>query len=522
MPKLKCKYLKIKKEPEWALFGINDRITGMTKILKLRSSLSTMARLGSALAVLGWDKEVNTPPKGLAIRGEVISLLAADLHRKATDPKFVAYVEHLASPAVSKTLSSDEQVIVRETWRDVQRAQRLPVEFVEEFTNLTSNAFGAWVEARRKSDFTVFKPYLKNIVKMSQREAEYIGYDKSPYDALLDGFEPDMTSARLDKLFNPLAKELVKLMAKAEDRPQPKLPKVRYRKSDQQKLNTKVAKDLGYDLKAGRIDESPHPFTTDFHPTDVRITTRYDEDDFDVSLGSVIHEVGHALYEQGLPIKEFGTPLGSSVSLGVHESQSRLWENFVGRSRAFVDYLYPLMQEYFGKLPYNSDELYRYINRIQPSLIRVESDEVTYNLHIMVRYELEKQLIEGRLNVDDLPSAWNQKIKYYLGINVPNDSMGVLQDIHWSHGSIGYFPTYSLGNLYAAQLFNKINHDIPNLAGQITNGDFVEILDWLRKNIHQYGRRYSPEDLIKRATGEPLNADRLLGHLKKKVADQND
>jgi len=462
------------------------------------------------------------PPKGLTIRGEVKSLLSAELHRRATDPKFVALVKHLASPASSIALSSDERVIIRETWRDVQRAQKLPVEFVEEFTKLTTNAFAAWAEARKKSDFTIFKPYLKDIVKMSQREAEYIGYDKSPYDALLDGFEPDMTSERLDRLFEPLTKELAVLVTEAKDRPQPKLPKMKYKKSDQQRLNERVARDLGYDLKAGRIDESPHPFTTDFHPTDVRITTRYDEDDFDVSLGSVIHEVGHALYEQGLPANEFGTPLGTSVSLGIHESQSRLWENFVGRSRAFADYLYPLMREYFGELPYSSDELYCNVNRIQPSLIRVESDEVTYNLHIMVRYELEKPLIEGRLKVDDLPSVWNQKVKDYLGITVPNDSMGVLQDIHWSHGAIGYFPTYSLGNLYAAQLFNKINQDIPNLDKQVAKGDFVELLAWLRKNIHQYGRRYSPEELIKRATGESLNSNRLLGHLKQKVTSQND
>lgn len=479
-----------------------------------------MARLGSALSVLGWDQEVNVPPKGLRIRGEVISLMAAEMHQRATDPKFVYLVESLADPAKLEELSLDERVIVRETLRDVQRAQKLPVRFVEEFAKLTSNAFAAWVEARKKADFAIFKPFLKDVVKMSQQEAEYIGYKKSPYDALLDGYEPSMTSDHLDKLFGPLAKELAILVAQTEDQPQTKLPKMKYKVEDQQKLNERVARDLGYDLDAGRIDESPHPFTTDFHPTDVRITTRYDEDDFYSSLGSVIHETGHALYEQGLPVKEFGTPLGTSASLGVHESQSRLWENFVGRSRAFIDYLYPLMQDHFGELPYSSDELYRNVNRVRPSLIRVEADEVTYNLHIMVRYELEKHLVEGRLKVDDLPLAWNQKMKDYLGIAVPDDSVGVLQDIHWSHGSLGYFPTYSLGNLYAAQLFNKICQDIPDLDKKIAKGDFKDLLAWLRKNIHRHGRRYSPEGLIKKATGEPIDEKYLLNYLKQKIVDQ--
>lgn len=489
----------------------------MKKIHDLRDQLLIIAKLGSALAVLGWDQEVNLPIKGHAMRGEVNSLLAADIHRRATSPEFVRLVKSLAQPGIFNTLSSNEQVVVRETLRDVQRAQKLPVKFVEEFTRLSTEAFAAWAEARQKSDFSIFKPHLKKVIKMSQQEAEYIGYKDSPYDALLDGYEPGMTAKRLDELFVPLAKELSSLITQAKSNNLPQLPKFKYKISSQQNLNEAVAKDIGYDLEAGRIDESPHPFTTNFHPTDVRITTRYNESDFWVSLGSVIHEVGHALYEQGLPETEFGTPLGESVSLGIHESQSRIWENFVGRSQAFADYLYPLAQKHFGKLPYGPKELYLWLNRVQPSLIRVESDEVTYNLHIIVRYELEKALLQNQLKVDDLPELWAQKMKEYLGVKVPNDAKGVLQDIHWSHGTIGYFPTYSLGNLYAAQIFHKITQDIPGLEEKFAAGNFKPFLSWLRKNIHQYGRRYQPEELIQRVTGEPLNTRYLWDHLRQRM-----
>jgi carboxypeptidase Taq len=282
-------------------------------------------------------------------------------------------------------------------------------------------------------------------------------------------------------------------------------------------LNHRIAKDLGYDLEAGRIDISPHPFTTTFHTTDVRITTRYDENDFWVSLGSTIHEVGHALYDQGLPEAWFGTPLGEAVSLGIHESQSRSWENMVGRSRSFVSYLYPLLQKYFPALSYGEEELYVWLNRVSPNLIRVESDEVTYNLHIVLRYELEKALIEGELQVADLPAAWNEKVEKYLGLKVPDDALGVLQDVHWSHGAFGYFPTYTLGNLYAAQLFETYKKAHPRYENDFRNGKFSSYLDWLRKNVHSQGRRYKPLELVKRITGEDLNSEYLIKHLSLKV-----
>lgn len=491
----------------------------MRQITELHKHLQWMARQGAALGLLGWDEEVNLPPKAHQIRGEVKSQLAADLHKRVTSPKFVGLVKDLAHLPQLKKLKKDDQIIIRETWRDVEKAQKLPVKFVEEFTQLTTEAFATWNIARQKSDFSYFQPVLKKVLNKTREQAQLLGYENSPYDALLDIYEPNMTSQRLNELFNPLRDFLTDLIKQVDAGIQPNLPKATYPIEQQVKLNRDIAAKLGYDFKAGRIDESPHPFSINFHPTDVRITTRYDKSNFWVSLGSTIHEVGHALYEQGLAIEDFGTPLGESVSLGIHESQSRLWENFVCRSKQFVDYLYGVMDQYFAasSLRFGPEELYRWLNRVQPSLIRVEADEVTYNLHIILRYELEKALLENRLEVEDLPAAWNQKMRDYLGISVPNDAKGVLQDIHWAHGSLGYFPTYSLGNIYAAQLYHQAEKNIPDMGSSFARGEFGDLLKWLRWHIHTQGRRYLPEQLIKRATGEGLNSKYLQQHLKKKV-----
>jgi carboxypeptidase Taq len=310
------------------------------------------------------------------------------------------------------------------------------------------------------------------------------------------------------------------IIKKAEGKPKVKLPKSEYPVDIQVKMNHELAADLGYDLNAGRIDVSTHPFTMGLYPTDVRITTRYSKDDFYYAIGCTIHETGHALYEQGLPAKEFGNPLGEAVSLGIHESQSRMWENFVGRSQEYIHYLNKKLQKYFPNNPKIEDELiYKYLNRIEPSLIRVDADETTYNLHIVLRFEIEKGLIEGTIKVADLPEVWKAKMKQYLGVDVPDDARGVLQDVHWSHGTIGYFPTYTLGNIYAAQLFNKAKQDIPNLEAGFAKGEFAPLLKWLRKNIHQEGSRYYPEELIKKVTGEGLNSTYLIDYLKAKASN---
>ncbi|MGI8637372.1 MAG: carboxypeptidase M32 [Segetibacter sp.] len=490
----------------------------MNKTEKLKSELLTFARLGSALGLLGWDQEVNLPPKAAQYRGEVTSQLAADLHKKVTSKKFIDSLKELKQPENFQNLSKDDQVIVRQTWRDVEKASKLPTEFVEEMSKLTSQAFGVWAEARQKSDFKIFQPILEKIVAMNQKEAEFLGFAKSPYDALLDQYEPGLTTEKIEHLFSPLTKSLRQLIQQAAQKKPASLPKMKYDIEVQKKLNNKIAAALGYDLQAGRIDVSPHPFTIDFHPSDVRITTRYDEHDFWVALGSTVHETGHALYQQGLPANQFGTPLGEPVSLGIHESQSRIWENFVGKSRPFVDFLYPQLEKSFGQLPYSADELHSWLNRVQPNPIRVESDEVTYNLHIALRFEMERDLIEGNMKVADVPHIWNQKMKEYLGLDIKDDANGCLQDIHWSHGTFGYFPTYTLGNLYAAQMYQKIKKDILNLEASFAKGDFSQFLNWLRREIHVHGRRYEPEALLEKATGEPLNPNYLIDHLRTKVA----
>ncbi len=489
----------------------------MNEINSLTKQLKELAKYGSALALLGWDEEVNLPPKGHAFRGEVNALLSSDLHKKVTSPELASLVKRLSAPDIFSKLTFDQQVIVRETKRDIEHASKLPPEFVERTALLTSKAFGAWVEARSKSDFKLYESTLSEIVELKKEEAKLIGYKNSPYDALLDEFEPGMTTAKVEALFEPLAEQLAKLIGTLDSAKVPELPKFNYPIDKQKKLSEEISSALGYDLQAGNISISPHPFTVAPHVTDVRVTTRYDETDFWVALGSTIHEVGHALYEQGLSETDWGTPLGEAVSLGVHESQSRSWENFVGRSRSFTDFLYPKLEKYFGKLPYNPDELYLWLNKVKPVAIRVESDEVTYNLHIVLRYELEKALIEGQLQVADLPAAWNEKVKKYLGLDIKNDADGVLQDVHWAHAALGYFPTYTLGNLYAAQLFETAKKTIPKLEDGFAKGEFKPLLDWFRQNIHKEGRRYQPEELLERATGEKLNANHLLDHLAAKV-----
>jgi carboxypeptidase Taq len=489
----------------------------MSDIQELRNELVIMSKYGSALGVLGWDQEVNIPKKGRAFRGEVNALLSADLHRRATADKFVGLVKKLREPAKFDKLSKDEQIIVRETWRDVEKSLKIPTELVEEMARLATEAFAAWAEAREKSDFKIYQPYLQKIVALNQKEAELLGYKESPYDALLDGFEPELTAARIEEVFTPLAKELSQIVKNVKGKPEPKLPKAKYPIDIQVKLNHKIAADLGYDLDAGRIDVSPHPFTMGLHPTDVRITTRYQEDDFYYAVGCTVHETGHALYEQGLLPKYYGTPLGEVGSLGLHESQSRMWENFVGRSIEYCHYLNTLLVEYFPDNPKLTDEqVYDHLNHVQPSLIRVEADETTYNLHIVLRFEIEKGLIEGTIKVADLPEIWNAKMKQYLHIEVPDDAHGVLQDVHWSHGTIGYFPTYTLGNIYAAQLYNKAKSEIQNLEAGFAEGEFASLLKWLRKNVHQEGSRYYPEELIKKVTGEGLNSKYLVDYLKTK------
>ncbi|MCX6762923.1 MAG: carboxypeptidase M32 [Candidatus Moranbacteria bacterium] len=414
--------------------------------------------------------------------------------------------------------------IVRELWREYERQKKLPVAFVKEMAKICSEGHNVWIKAREKSDFGIFLPYLKKIVALKRKEAELVGYKKSPYDALLDTYEPGATSEEISMIFEELKNFLVPFLKKIKNskvKISQKILAGNFPTEQQKKFNEEVAKKIGFDFEAGRLDTSVHPFSTGFHPNDVRITTRFRKDNMFDSFFGVIHETGHALYEQGLNAKHFGTPLGEAISHGIHESQSRMWENMVARSKNFWKYFFPKLQKQFPK-PFAEtkfDDFYRVINDVRPSLIRVEADEVTYSLHIILRFEIEKELIEGSIEVEDLSKIWNAKVKEYLGIKVPSDASGVLQDTHWSGGGIGYFPSYTLGNLYAAQLFNTAKKDLINLEKEISIGQFGHLREWLREKIHIHGKMYSADGLVREVTGEPLTSQYFIDYLKKKYGE---
>jgi carboxypeptidase Taq len=489
-----------------------------------QQKLTDIAQLKSALAVLNWDKDVFMPPKGSGPRAAMLGYLAGELHDKVLSKEFRDLLREAKAAADANELSPAEHAIVREVWRDVSREEKLPVEFVKELTQVTSEAYHVWMDARKKKEFKLFAPYLTKIVALKRREAELVGFKRSPYDALLDTFEPYATTEEIATALGDLRDFLAPFLVKIRNSKAKVSRDVIAGDFDIEKQKAfcaLAAKQIGYDFDAGRLDVSAHPFSTTFHPQDSRITTRYNRSDFMQSISGVIHETGHALYDQGLPAERFGTPLAEPVSLGIHESQSRLWENPVGKSRAFWTYFYPLLQQTFPNPLRNVslDSFYRAINAVQPSFIRVEADEVTYNLHIILRFEIEVALVEGNIAVEDLPRIWNSKMKDLLTLDVPDDSMGVLRDVHWSGGMIGYFPTYSLGNLYSAQLFAAARRDVPALDDEMASGEFGKLLKWLREKIHAHGKTYSAQELAKNATGEKLNSKYVADYISRKYGE---
>jgi carboxypeptidase Taq len=490
-------------------------------ISELREKLQEIYHLGSTLQVLHWDMEVFMPPKGAASRAKTIANLSGILHEKFISKEFAALLQKAKEKFDAGKLDDEESAIVRELWREYERQKKLPLAFVKEMSQICSEGHNIWIKAREKSDFGIFLPVLKKIVALKRREAELVGFKKSPYDALLDTYEPGATSEDISMIFEELKNFLVpflKKIAKAKGKVDPNILKGNFPVEQQKKFDEEVAKKLGFDFEAGRLDTSVHPFSSGFHPRDVRITTRYRKNDLFDSFFGVIHETGHALYEQGLNENHFGTPLGESISHGIHESQSRMWENTVARSNNFWKYFFPKLQKQFPEpfLKVKFEDFYRAINFVEPSLIRVEADEVTYSLHIILRFEIEKELIEGSIEVEDLPEIWNAKMKEYFGIKVSNDSMGVLQDTHWSGGGIGYFPSYTLGNLYAAQFYNTAKKDLINLEKEIASGEFGHLREWLRKKIHIHGKMYSADGLVREVTGELLTSQYFIDYLKKK------
>lgn len=479
-------------------------------------------RLKGILSIIQWDQETYMPKGAAASRSDQIETLSGIIHREETSKKFGAALAKLidikTGDFLNKELKSDQKTALREWRRDYIHAIALPDAFVEEFAKLTSESMYIWQEAKMKNDFNLFLPYLEKIIEMSRKKAELLGYKDHPYDALLDQFEPDMTTKEVSSLFGELRASLTDLLKRIEKKKpvEDSFLWGNFSKAKQMSFNEIIMDALCYDRNRGRLDLAEHPFSSASHPTDSRITTRIHLPYLMSNIRSVLHEVGHALYEMGLPLEQFGTPLGESTSLGIHESQSRWWETRVGLGKPFWKKYFPKLKEYFkGKLDkITLDKFILGINKVQPSIIRVEADEVTYSLHVIVRFEIEKALIEGSLKCKDIPEAWNAKMQELLGIKPKNDSEGCLQDVHWSMGAFGYFPTYTLGNLYMAQFFEAFEKEHPDWESRMNDLSFMK--EWLNTNIHCHGRRYSGRELVKRVTGKKFSAAPFVAYLEKK------
>ena len=490
---------------------------------KFKKELEEMAHLKMAIAVLDWDQQVFMPKKGADLRAKTISNLIGILHEKIISNNFERLILKIKKYYDDGKLNENESCIFKEVWREFSREKKMSVEFVKELAEVCSKAHNIWAEAKTKSDFSIFLPYLKKIVELKRKEAKFVGFKKNPYDALLDTYEPYMTTEEISVIFEDLKKFLVpflKKIKKSKVKINPNILKGNFPIKKQIEFNNFVADKIGFDFNAGRLDVSAHPFTTSFNAQDVRITTKYAMDDFLNSLSTTIHEAGHAMYEQGIIMENFGTPLGESISLGIHESQSKIWENFVGKGKPFWKYFFPKLQKKFP-CPFSKikfDDFYKAINHVSPSFIRTEADEITYNLHIIMRFEIEKELLDGSIEAEDLPKIWNNKVNEYFGIKVPNDSLGVLQDVHWSGGLIGYFPTYALGNFYSAQFYQAAKKDIKDLEGKFSKGQFGQFREWLKENIHIHGKMYSASELVKRVTGENLNSKYFIDYIKEKYS----
>lgn len=496
--------------------------TAHEKILQLKQKIGEVKDINNATALLHWDQEVYMPPKGAAARGQQLATLSSLAHRLFTDPEMGRRLQELDEE--KDKLSEDEAKLVSETLYDYQRATKLPESFVHVFSIEQSKAYEAWVKARKESKFSLFQPHLEKIVQLLRQKADLMGYEGTPYNALLEDYERGTRAEALKDLFKQLAAEqsaLVEEIVNSPNQPETKWVDRTWDPQKQWEFTMRVVKDLGYDMEAGRQDISVHPFSTSFDVQDVRITTRLNEKELFSALTGSIHETGHALYEQGLRPEDSRTTLGEAISLGIHESQSRMWENMIGRSLPFWKHYTQPLQAVFPEplAEITAEKIYRAINRVQPSFIRVEADECTYNLHVILRFEIEMALFGGQIHVEQVPELWNVKMKDYLGLDVPNDAMGCLQDIHWSHGSLGYFPTYTLGNLYAAQMFEKIVQDMPDLWGQVEQGQFSGLLGWLREKVHRVGRRMTAPELIQSVTGKQLSSEPYLRYLRTKYGE---
>jgi carboxypeptidase Taq len=476
--------------------------------------MQKIADVKYSAAVLQWDQETYLPPKGASFRGRQLATLSEIAHEWFIDPSLGQLLQELHSRG---DLADDQRRNVDLSLEDFNKQKKFTPAFIRRLSEASSRSFHSWLQARNANSFSIFKADLEQMVRLKKEEASLAGYEQHPYNALLDQFEKGATVTLLDKVFSEIRSPLKDLLRQISSRPQvdDSFLRCHYPKQQQWDFGMQLIGQLGFDFEAGRQDLSEHPFTTNFNSRDVRITTRIDENDFNHMTWSCIHETGHALYEQGLPPEYYGLPLGEYASLSIHESQSRLWENNIGRSLGWWRAIYPGLQHLFPQQlkTISVEQFYKGINKVQTSLIRTEADEVSYHFHVMIRYELEKNLIAGDLSVADIPAWWNENYAKWLSVEVPDDKRGCLQDVHWSHGSFGYFPTYSLGSFYAAQLFSAAEDQVPTLHNEVGAGNTGPLLEWLHDRVHHHGRRYTSEELSFKATGKTLDINYFLSYL---------
>jgi carboxypeptidase Taq len=490
------------------------------RVGRLRERLAEQIDLRNATAVLEWDQQTMMPPRGAEARAEALGTLERITHEQFIDDETGRLLDGAAAELNGAPPESDEASLVRVVRRGYDKARRVPSDLAAEIARASSLGQEAWAAARANSDFAAFAPYLERNLDLARQYVACFDEFACPYDALLDDFDARMTTAEVSALFSALRSELVPMIATLADNAgavDASCLHGGFPIDKQRRLVAETVAQMGFDSTGWRMDDAVHPFATGVGANDVRITTRWDESYFPSGLYGAMHECGHGLYEDGVASELHRTPLGHGASMSIHESQSRLWENMVGRGRPYCGVLAPRVSGLFG-VELDPDEMYRAVNKVQPSFIRVEADEATYGLHIVLRFELEQELIEGRLAVADVPEAWNTKFKAYFGIEVPDDKHGVLQDVHWSGGMIGYFPTYQLGNLVAGQLWQRVNSDMPELSEQIASGQLEPLREWLRDNVHRYGAKFTTRELLERVLGGPIEVGPFIAYLKDKLS----
>ena len=491
-----------------------------SKYQQFKKQMAKVADLSNASAVLAWDQETYMPKKGGDFRAQQMATLQTMAHEVFVSEQ----TGQLIQEALKEDLTELERINLLLAQKDYVKKKKYPAAFVEEMANATASGFNFWHEARTKNDFSLFSPLLEKIVKLKREEAKILGYEAHPYDALMDEYESGLTVAKIDEIFDDVKKDLFPFLKQVLAKSKPRVDFIHrhFDKNKQWDFSEKMVRKMGYDFEGGRADFAPHPFCTTFGPGDVRITIRASENYYNEMFFAAIHEAGHGLYEQGLPMKEhYGLPMGSALSMAFHESQSRLWENNIFRSKAFWMGSFPMLQKDFPESlgDVSTEEFYKGVNLVEPSFIRVEADELTYHAHIYIRYLIEKSLIEGSIEVKDVPKIWNEKYEEYLGIRPANDAEGCLQDVHWSFGGIGYFPTYSLGSFYAAQLMAVMKKSIPTLEEEIHSGNFEKALKWLRENIHVHGRKFNSEEILTMVSGSGLKFSYFMDYARKKYGE---